>query len=120
MIINASLSAVVTGGASGLGEASVRALRAAGVKVAIFDLNEADGQRIADETGAVFCKVDIMSEDSALAGFGKARALNGQERILVHCAMASGRGKTIAWDKEIQAYKRAPTEAFEQIGRAHV
>ena len=114
MIINASLSAVVTGGASGLGEASVRALRAAGVKVAIFDLNEADGQRIADETGAVFCKVDIMSEDSALAGFGKARALNGQERILVHCAMASGRGKTIAWDKEIQAYKRAPTEAFER------
>jgi NAD(P)-dependent dehydrogenase (short-subunit alcohol dehydrogenase family) len=114
MRLDASLAAIVTGGASGLGYASVRALRTAGVKVAIFDLNEADGQRIADETGAVFCKVDIMSEESALAGFEKARAANGQERILVHCAMASGRGKTIGWDKENRAFKRMTSEEFER------
>ena len=52
-------AAVVTGGASGLGEATARALTAAGVKVAIFDLNEAKGAALAAELGGVFCKVKI-------------------------------------------------------------
>jgi NAD(P)-dependent dehydrogenase (short-subunit alcohol dehydrogenase family) len=114
MKIDSSLSAVVTGGASGLGAASVRALREAGVKVAIFDLNEEGGAKVAAETGATFVKVDIMSEDSVLAGFEVARAANGQERIVVHCAMASGGGKTVGWDKENHCFKRAPTESFER------
>lgn len=112
MIIDSSLSAVVTGGASGLGLATVRALRAAGAKVAIFDLNEENGQNIADETGAVFCKVDILSEESALAGFEKARAVNGQERVLVHCAMASKGGKTVSRDKNTGGFQRLSTEDY--------
>jgi NAD(P)-dependent dehydrogenase (short-subunit alcohol dehydrogenase family) len=114
MKIDTSLSAIVTGGASGLGLASVRALRAAGVKVAIFDVNEEAGETYAAETGATFYKVDILSEDSVLAGFEAARAAHGQERILVHCAMVSGRGKTLGWDKETAAFKRMPTEEFER------
>ncbi len=114
MKISSSLSAIVTGGASGLGLASVRALRDAGVKVAIFDLNEEGGAKAAAETGAIFCKVDIMSEDSVLAGFEAARAANGQERIVVHCAMVAGGGKTVGWDKENNRFKRAPTEGFER------
>jgi NAD(P)-dependent dehydrogenase (short-subunit alcohol dehydrogenase family) len=113
MQIIPSLSAVVTGGASGLGLATVKALREAGVSVAIFDISE-DGPAIAEELGATFCKVDIMSEDSVLAGFEQARAANGQERILVHCAMVAGGGKTVGWDKENQRFKRAPTEGFER------
>ncbi len=113
MKIDSSLSAIVTGGASGLGLATVKALRDAGVKVAIFDISE-NGPAIAAELGATFCKVDIMSEDSALAGFEAARAANGQERILVHCAMVAGGGKTIGWDKENNRFKRAPTEGFER------
>jgi NAD(P)-dependent dehydrogenase (short-subunit alcohol dehydrogenase family) len=114
MKIDSSLAAIVTGGASGLGLASVRALRDAGVKVAIFDLNEEAGEKYATELGATFCKVDIMSEESVLAGFEKARAANGQERILVHCAMVAAGGKTLSWDKENRCYKRAPTEGFEK------
>lgn len=114
MKLDSSLSAIVTGGASGLGLASVKALREAGLKVAIFDLNEEAGQAHAADLGATFCKVDIMSEDSVLAGFEKARAANGQERILVHCAMVAGGGKTVGWDKENKAFKRAPTEGFER------
>ena len=114
MKIDNTLAAIVTGGASGLGLASVRALRDAGVKVAIFDLNEADGAKYAAETGATFHKVDIMSEDSVLAGFEAARAVQGQERILVHCAMVAGGGKTVGYDKTTGGYKRAPTEAFER------
>ena len=114
MKIDNTLAAIVTGGASGLGLASVRALRDAGVKVAIFDLNEADGQKYAAETGATFWHVDIMSEESVLAGFAAARAVQGQERILVHCAMVAGGGKTVGFDKTAGGYKRAPTESFER------
>ncbi len=114
MQIDSSISAIVTGGASGLGLASVKALRAAGVKVAIFDVNDEAGEKYAAELGATYCHVDIMSEESALAGFEKARAANGQERVLVHCAMVAGGGKTVGWDKENGRFKRAPTEGFER------
>jgi NAD(P)-dependent dehydrogenase (short-subunit alcohol dehydrogenase family) len=113
MKIDPSLAAIVTGGASGLGLASVRALRAAGVKVAIFDIAEA-GPAIADEVGATFVRVDIMSEDSVLAGFAARAAANGQERVVVHCAMVAGGGKTLGWDKDNNRFKRAPTEGFER------
>jgi NAD(P)-dependent dehydrogenase (short-subunit alcohol dehydrogenase family) len=112
MKIDSSLSAVVTGGASGLGLATVKALLAAGVKVAIFDINEENGQKIADETGALFCKVDILSEESVLAGFEKARAANGQERVLVHCAVFAKGGKTVSKDKETGGFKRLSTEDY--------
>jgi NAD(P)-dependent dehydrogenase (short-subunit alcohol dehydrogenase family) len=117
MKIDNSIAAVVTGGASGLGRASAQALADNGVKVAIFDINEEAGEAFAKEIGGVFCKVDIMSEESALAGFEKARAAHGQERVLVHCAVVSGGGKTVGWDKATGAYKRASTEDFEKSMR---
>ena len=112
MKIDSTTAAVVTGGASGLGRASAEALAAAGVKVAIFDVNEEKGEEVAAAIGGLFCKVDITSEDSVIAGFAKARAAHGQERICVHCAMTSRRGKTLAWDKEAGALKRLSTEDY--------
>ncbi len=113
MIINSSTAAVVTGGASGLGRATAQALAAAGVKVAIFDVNQAQGEQVAQEIGGLFCQVDITSEDSVVAGFAKARAAHGQERVLVHCAMTSRRGKTLAFNKEEGRLKRLPTADFD-------
>ena len=112
MQIDSSIAAIVTGGASGLGRASAQALASAGVKVAIFDITEDAGEAFASEIGGVFCKVDITSEESALAGFEKARAAHGQERVLVHCAVVAGGGKTVGFDKTTGGYKRAPTEGF--------
>jgi NAD(P)-dependent dehydrogenase (short-subunit alcohol dehydrogenase family) len=113
MKIDGSVSAVVTGGASGLGRASAEALAAAGAKVAIFDINEALGQEVASQIGGLYCNVDITSEESVVAGFDKARAAHGQERILVHCAMTSRRGKTLSFDKETGKFKRTSTEDYE-------
>ena len=113
MIIDTRTTAVVTGGASGLGRATAEALAAAGAKVAIFDVNETLGEQVAQAIGGLFCKVDITSEDSALAGFAKARAALGQERVLVHCAMTSRRGKTLAFQKEAGKLKRLSTADFE-------
>jgi len=112
MQLDSSIAAVVTGGASGLGRASAEALASAGVKVAIFDLNAEAGEAIAKDIGGVFCNVNIMDEESVLAGFEKARAAHGQERIVVHCAVVAGGGKTVGWDKKLNAYKRADTEGF--------
>ena len=113
MNINSSTAAVVTGGASGLGRATAQALAAAGVKVAIFDVNQAQGEQVAQDIGGLFCQVDITSEDSVVAGFAKARAAHGQERVLVHCAMTSRRGKTLAFNKEEGRLKRLPTADFD-------
>ena len=113
MQIDTTTSAVVTGGASGLGRATAEALAAAGVNVAIFDLNEEAGEAVAQAIGGVFCKVDIMSEDSVVAGFAKARAAHGQERICVHCAMASRKGKTISRNRETGELTRLSTEDYE-------
>lgn len=112
MQIDLSVSAVVTGAASGLGRASAFALAAAGAKVAVFDLNEAAGMAVAKEIGGIFCKVDITSEESVLEGFAEARKAHGQERILVHCAMTARAGKTLSFDKQSGGYRRAPTEDY--------
>jgi NAD(P)-dependent dehydrogenase (short-subunit alcohol dehydrogenase family) len=110
MQIDNTISAVVTGGASGLGRATAQALAAKGVKVAIFDISEEAGEAFAQEIGGVFCNVNIMDEQSVLDGFEKARAAHGQERVLVHCAVVAGGGKTVSYDKATGGYKRMPTE----------
>src|SRR5262245_45970368 len=99
MKIDSSISAVVTGGASGLGLATVKALRAAGVKVAIFDLNPATGEQAAAETGSIFCQCDVLTDESVDAAFAKARAANGQERILISCAGGGNAIPTARRDK---------------------
>lgn len=113
MKLSDNISAVVTGGASGLGRASAEALAGAGLKVAIFDINEEAGKAVADAIGGVFCKVDITSEDSIVAGYEAARAAHGQERILVHCAQISKGGKTVRFDKKSGGYVRYSTDDYE-------
>ena len=80
------IAAIVTGGASGLGEGTARRLAADGAKVTIFDLNEARGEAVANEIGGVFAKVNVADAENVKAGFEAARAAHGQERVLVNCA----------------------------------
>jgi len=98
MELNNNNAAVITGGASGLGEATARELASQGVKVALFDLNEEKGEALASELGGVFCQVDVSDEASVDQGFEKARAAQGQERILINCAGIGIAVKTVGKD----------------------
>ncbi len=113
MQLSSDIAAVVTGGASGLGEATARALAAKGVKVAIFDRDADKGEKVAAEIGGVFCQVDVTSDEAVDAGFAKAREAHGQERILVNCAGVANAVKTVGRDKETGAVKRYPVHQFE-------
>ncbi len=115
MQLNSSVAAVVTGGASGLGEATARALAAHGVRVAIFDMNEDKGEAVAKSIGGVFCKVNVTSDDDVDAGFAKARAAHGQERILINCAGTGNAAKTASRDKQTGETKHFPLDAFNLI-----
>jgi NAD(P)-dependent dehydrogenase (short-subunit alcohol dehydrogenase family) len=106
-------AAVVTGGASGLGEATARALAAKGAKVAVFDRDVERGEKVAAEIGGVFCEVDVTSDDKVAAAFDKARAAHGQERILVNCAGVANAVKTVGKDKATGERKRYPMNQFE-------
>ncbi len=115
MQLNSSISAVITGGASGLGRATARLLASHGVKVAIFDLNAELGEALAAEIGGVFCNVNVTSSEQVDAGLAKARAANGQERILVNCAGFGGSVKTVSRDKQTGEIREYPLENFERI-----
>jgi NAD(P)-dependent dehydrogenase (short-subunit alcohol dehydrogenase family) len=115
MQLNPSIAAIVTGGASGLGAATARRLAAHGVRVALFDLNAAPGERVAGEIGGVFCRVDVTSEDAVEAGFASARAKNGQERILVNCAGTANAFRTAGRDRASGEVRHFPLDAFERI-----
>jgi NAD(P)-dependent dehydrogenase (short-subunit alcohol dehydrogenase family) len=86
MQLGKDIVAVVTGGASGLGAATGKALAAKGVRVAILDLNAELGEKLAREISGTFAKCDVTSAASVDAALAAARKAHGQERILVNCA----------------------------------
>ncbi|MBK5921906.1 3-hydroxyacyl-CoA dehydrogenase [Rhodothalassium salexigens] len=90
------LAAVVTGAASGLGEATARALAARGAKVTLFDLNEDRGRRVAQEIGGLFHRVDVSSEADVTAGLDAGEAAHGTARVAVSCAGIGPAAKTVS------------------------
>jgi len=112
MQLNSSLAAIVTGGASGLGEATARLLASQGVRVAIFDMNGERGEAVAGGIGGRFCAVDVTDEASVDAGLAAAREAHGPERILVNCAgIVLGR-KTLSSDRETGELRAHDLKSF--------
>ena len=115
MKLDSSISAIVTGGASGLGAAVARRLAARGVKVTLFDLNESLGEALAKEIGGLFCQVNVTEDQQVADAFAKARAIHGQERILVNCAGIGGAAKTASRDKTSGEGRHFPLDIFERV-----
>src|SRR5882724_7946619 len=113
-------AAVVTGGASGLGKATSDALARAGARVAIFDMNEQLGESVAGLLGAIFCNVDVTSDASVDAGLAKARAVHGQERILINCAGTGKSFKTASRSRDTGEIRHFPVESFENTVKVNL
>ncbi|MEM8812852.1 MAG: SDR family NAD(P)-dependent oxidoreductase [Pseudomonadota bacterium] len=96
MKLDSTISAVVTGGASGLGAATAKRLAAEGVKVALFDLDADRGEETARDIGGAFFTVDVTSDDSVAAGLEAAASAHGPARILVNCAGIAPAAKTVS------------------------
>jgi len=101
-------SAIVTGGASGLGAATAEALHAQGAKVALWDMNAEKGEALAKKLGGVFCTVNVADEASVGAALAKTLAAIGTPRILVNCAGIAIGEKTIGKNgpHRLDTYKR--------------
>jgi NAD(P)-dependent dehydrogenase (short-subunit alcohol dehydrogenase family) len=120
MQLNSDIAAIVTGGASGLGEATARRLAADGVKVAIFDMNRQRAEAVAAEIGGLACQVDVTSDDQVADGLAKARQAHGQERILVNCAGIVIGAKTVSRRKEDGVVVPASAADFDRVVRVNL
>ena len=91
-------AAIISGGASGLGEAVVRDLAAAGCTVVIADLNEERGKAVASEVGGEFVKTDVSDEASVAAAVDVAASRPGPLRTVVNCAGIGWAERTVNRD----------------------
>lgn len=89
------IAALVTGGASGLGGATAQMLAQQGAKVAILDLNEELGEKLAAEIGGIFVKANVTNEDEVSAAIDAAQSKLGPLRVLVNCAGTGFPMKTV-------------------------
>ena len=96
MELNSEKTAVVTGGASGLGAATAQALAAEGVFVCIFDMNAEAGEAKAAELGGLFVQVNVSDPDSVAAGFAKVETARGALNMVVNCAGIGDAAKTVS------------------------
>jgi len=115
MKLSSDITAVVTGGASGLGEATARAFAAKGVKVGIFDMNEDRGKTVAKEIGGIFAHVNVSDEASVDAGFETVRAANGTERLLINCAGIGLGMKTVSRKRDTGAILAHDVAAYKRV-----
>ncbi len=103
-------AALVTGGGSGLGEATARELARLGAKVAVLDLNMANAQRVADDIGGVACHCDVSNPDSMQAAIEQAAAAHGPARILMQIAGIGSAKRVVGKDGNA-----APLEDFARV-----
>lgn len=96
MELDSSKSAIVTGGASGLGAAVAQRLAAAAVKVTLFDTNSKQGQALAKALGGAFEMVDVSDPNSVASGMSAVKAATGGLDILVNCAGIGPAAKTVS------------------------
>jgi len=90
-----NVPALITGGASGLGAATARALAARGAKVALLDVNQAAAEALGEELGGIGIKCDVTSAEDAEAAIAAAEAAHGPARILVNCAGIGTAARTV-------------------------
>ncbi len=107
-------AAIVTGGASGLGAATARRLAAAGVRVAVLDMNADAAAGVASEIGGLGLACDVSSAEAAEAALAEARAAHGPARIVVSCAGISEARRVVGRDGPV------PLEHHRRVIEVHL
>jgi len=110
----AGIASVVTGGASGLGAATARALAAGGARVAILDINAAAAREVAGAIGGVGIACDVASEAGAAQALSEAGRAYGPARILVNCAGIGSAKRIVGRDGPM------PLAEFERVVRVNL
>ena len=105
-------SAIVTGGASGIGAASARLLAARGARVVVADLQEERGQELATEIGGAFAKVDVTNTDDIISAVEMAKSI-GPVRVLVNSAGIGWAQRTVGKDGSYDS--AANLDAFKKV-----
>jgi NAD(P)-dependent dehydrogenase (short-subunit alcohol dehydrogenase family) len=90
-----NISAIVTGGASGLGAATARALATAGAKVAILDMNISLAQKVAEEINGIAVECNVADEVSAINAINLVKQKQGVARVLINCAGIGNSGRIV-------------------------
>jgi NAD(P)-dependent dehydrogenase (short-subunit alcohol dehydrogenase family) len=103
-------AALVTGGASGLGEATARELARLGAKVAVLDVNAQLAEKVAGEIGGVACQCDITNTDSVTSALAKAAAAHGPARVCMNIAGIGTAKRVVGKDGHA-----APLEDFARV-----
>ena len=114
MQIDQTTAAIITGGASGLGQATCAMLRAHGVKVSLFD-RDPRGAEIAQQHGALFCEADVTDPDSITTALQKARAAHGPERVLVNCAGIVVGKRTVSKKRDSDLWQAHDLDTFSRV-----
>ena len=115
MQLGSDVSAVITGGASGLGAATARALATKGVKCGLIDLNDKLGPEVAKELGGAYAKGDVTNEASVMDALGALRKAHGQERILVNCAGIAMAKRSVRRVRETNAIEAHDVASFRKV-----
>ena len=102
-------AALVTGGASGLGAATARALARAGAKVAVLDVNADAAAAVAKEIGGLAVACDVADAKSAEAAVAKAKSAHGAARVLINCAGIGPAQRIVGREGPM------PLEAFKRV-----
>ena len=120
MHLSSDTPVLVSGGASGLGEAVVRRMRKADCPVAILDLDAERGARVAGETGALFLSTDVTDAAGVRASIAEARAAHGTARLAVTCAGIAPAAKTVGKGAAHDPTLFAKTISINLMGAFHV
>ena len=108
------IAAVVTGGGSGLGEATAVAMAAGGAKVALLDMNLAAAQAVAERIGGIALQCDVADPAQATAALAAATAAHGTARVLVNCAGVATPGRIVGKEGPLAL------DAFERVVRVNL
>jgi NAD(P)-dependent dehydrogenase (short-subunit alcohol dehydrogenase family) len=89
------VSVLITGGGSGLGAATARAMAAKGAKVAVLDVRKENADKVGEEIKGVALGADVTSEEQVKAAIAKVEAAHGIPRVLVNCAGVGNAARTV-------------------------